>query len=80
MDHEELPREDSLKVGDLLVMRENLWESTSFPGEVMGLIVGITGEEGMYSDYVVLWMDGQIEVDLVGDYLERYYEICLFLC
>lgn len=76
MDHEELSFGGSLKIGDLLVMRMNMWENTNFPGEIKGLIVGITGEPGMYRDYIVLWMNGKIEVDLVGDYLERYYEIC----
>lgn len=75
MDHEEEYYGGSLKAGDLIIMRKNMWESTSFPGETIGLIVGITGEPGMYSDYIVLWHNGVIEPDLVADYLEMYYEI-----
>lgn len=75
MDYEELHFGCSLKIGDLIIMRKNMWESTNFPGEIKGLIVGITGEHGMYSDYIVLWQNGEIEHDLVADYLERYYEI-----
>ena len=78
MDHEKLPFGCSLKLGDLLVMRKNMWESTNYPGEIKGLIVGITGEPGAYN--IVLWVNGQIEADLIGDYLERYYEIYPVSC
>lgn len=78
--YEELLYDCSMNVGDLIVMRPNAWEGTNFPGEIKGLIVGISGALGKYSDYTVLWVDGKIEADLVGDYLEMYYVIYSVSC
>lgn len=64
-----------MKVGDFLILKEKARADTTFPGEVTGLVIGITGAPGMYMDYAVMWMDGSIEDDLIEDYLLRYYEI-----